>query len=224
MNATPEPVITYPSDLICTGDPAMTLDAGVGFATYQWCSGQNTQTIDITEGGEYCVEVSFVNGCTGRDTVVITEANITVDAGVGQSIQQGESTGLEATIGGVVVTSGVTYSWFPADGLDDIEVHNPTASPLLTTTYIVTVTDTNGCVSSDSVTVFVETSNIVAIPNAFTPNDDGLNDVFTIKTRPGVEVVKFDIFGRWGELIHTGVPEWDGTMAVSYTHLRAHET
>ena len=39
VNATPEPVITYPSDLICTGDPAMTLDAGVGFATYQWCSG-----------------------------------------------------------------------------------------------------------------------------------------------------------------------------------------
>lgn len=75
-------------------------------------------------------------------------------------------------------------------------------NPVTTTTYSVTISDDNGCTASDELTVVVEKEDDVYIPNAFSPNDDGINDLFYIHTAKGaVKVIEFIIVDRWGGLV-----------------------
>ncbi len=109
-------------------------------------------------------------------------------------------------------------SWHPPDGLDDPGVSNPEAMPDSTTTYTATVTSPNGCVNSASVLLTVvdvpcETP-YVFLPNAFSPNGDGENDVLYLR---GVHIDRFElvIYNRWGqEVFRTTELDrgWDGTF------------
>jgi len=76
------------------------------------------------------------------------------------------------------------------------------------------VEDTLGCVGEDCLMVrLVEPSGGLYIPNAFTPNGDGLNDVWTVYPAGGVEVLRVRVYDRWGELVYEsggGVVGWDG--------------
>lgn len=97
------------------------------------------------------------------------------------------------------------YSWEPASTLSNSKIANPFAKPTVTTTYTVTVTPPNsGCVATAQVRVMVivpecEEPNVF-LPNAFTPNDDGVNDVLLV--RGGiVDKVKLIIYNRWGEKV-----------------------
>jgi gliding motility-associated-like protein len=66
------------------------------------------------------------------------------------------------------------------------------------------------CVATDTVRVVV--SNLYIVPTQFTPNGDGLNDVFTILMRPDVQLVEFEIYNRWGNKVFAETTRgWDGT-------------
>lgn len=91
--------------------------------------------------------------------------------------------------------------------------------PGVTSTYTISVTDVNGCKAMDVLTVFVRKNNNVYIPNSFSPNNDGINDLFMIFAGKGVEeVVNFSIFNRWGEMVfqqknfqpNEDIYGWDG--------------
>ncbi|MCB0625357.1 MAG: gliding motility-associated C-terminal domain-containing protein, partial [Saprospiraceae bacterium] len=93
--------------------------------------------------------------------------------------------------------------------------------PLYQSTYYVEVVDLNGCKNSDRITVFVEKSQPLYVPNIFSPNGDGENDRFFFQAGP--EVVRIDelaIFDRWGNKVFVGkdlAPNdpglgWDGTF------------
>ncbi len=98
---------------------------------------------------------------------------------------------------------------------------NPMAAPTETTTFIVTAY-MNGCFVSDELIIFVEQSNPVYVPNAFSPNGDKINDVFQIY--PGSRVLaihSFNVFDRWGDMVFSKkdfLPEdapnngWDGLL------------
>ncbi len=102
----------------------------------------------------------------------------------------------------IVSLSGLEYQWFPPYGLSDDTIDNPYASPDVTTTYTLTVMDDNGCSASDQITIKVDLEPDIYIPNAFSPNYDGTNDVFMIYGNLWVENIKtFRIFDRWGELL-----------------------
>lgn len=149
-------------------------------------------------------------GCHARDSVTISLYPISpVNAGPDQSIFRGDSTQLHAS-------GGLSYSWSPPTDLDNPNIPDPKASPSLTTIYIVTSTDSNLCSHSDSVIIYVLDRPIMIIPNAFSPNHDGLNDVFKPVILDGkTRVDIFNIYNRWGNLIfntqdiNTG---WDGTF------------
>lgn len=135
---------------------------------------------------------------------IIVEPEGFVDAGNDVTINGGESTDLIATAS----PDGGTYEWQPTNGLSCTNCPNPTASPTTTTTYTVAYTSENGCRYEDQVTVTVFND----IPNGFTPDGDGTNDVWNI---PGVtENTEVMIFNRWGNKIYESVgynEPWDGT-------------
>jgi hypothetical protein len=100
-----------------------------------------------------------------------------------------------------------TYSWSPASGLNNSNIANPVATVNSATTFFVRGTTDKGCQSSDSIKVnFLNSGNLEALqlPNAFTPNADGLNDCFGIKPWGNINVVTFDIYNRWGEVVFKG--------------------
>ena len=76
-------------------------------------------------------------------------------------------------------------------------------SPGETTTYTVTVIDTNGCIGTDEITVTIDKNRNIYIPNVFSPNGDGRNDFFRVFAGAGVENIKsMQVYDRWGELIY----------------------
>lgn len=114
------------------------------------------------------------------------------------------------------VTGAAKYEWSPAATLNNSTVANPVAHPTAPTLYIVKGSDVNGCVSYDSVMVNITDYNKSGyfMPNAFTPNNDGLNDCYGIKFWGIIQELDFGIYNRWGERIfHTSNPGdcWDGT-------------
>lgn len=111
--------------------------------------------------------------------------------------------------------SNFTYQWsVPRDTLCN-SCNTLQVIALNTAPYSVTVTDENGCVADTTtlVRVFTLCQQQVYIPNSFSPNRDGQNDVFKIRALVPVNVETFRIFDRWGNLVFEGGPdnqEWDG--------------
>jgi gliding motility-associated-like protein len=104
--------------------------------------------------------------------------------------------------------------WTPSSGLSCIDCPNPLVNPYnRLTEYTLTITYNGQCVVSSSLTVIVDNNLEVYIPNSFSPNGDGNNDVFTIYGQ-GIKAVELDIFNRWGEKIYESNSQfagWDGT-------------
>ncbi|KXK37655.1 MAG: gliding motility-associated C-terminal domain-containing protein [Saprospiraceae bacterium] len=109
--------------------------------------------------------------------------------------------------------------WTPATSLNDAGAASPTATPEETTTYRV-VFHNNTCTSTDSITIYVTDKEKLdcqqlLLPKAFTPNNDGLNDVYGISNTFIVdELESFEIYDRWGEKVWSTqfIDEtWDGT-------------
>jgi gliding motility-associated-like protein len=114
------------------------------------------------------------------------------------------------------VSGAAQYLWSPGSTLNSSVSSNPLATPVETTTYIVSGTDFNGCANTDSITVLVNNTNKggYLMPNAFTPNNDGVNDCYGISSWGIILELEFSIYNRWGERVFfTTEPGkcWDGT-------------
>jgi gliding motility-associated-like protein len=229
ISAPPTPAITIAANKTaeCAGAPvvftASTVNGGAS-PSYQWqVNGNNTGTSSDT-----LISSSLLNGdmvscvltssiaCTtlvsSADPIVMTVYPLPVvdfnpDTLI---IKGGGSTLLSLVIGG----TNATYQWTPATGLDNPDLMTPLANPVSTTTYQLTVTDNNGCQASGKETVLVYYP--FEMPNAFTPNGDGKNDVFRIPFSKSQNIKVFAVYDRWGmrvfETANSSVG-WDGTFA-----------
>jgi gliding motility-associated-like protein len=121
-----------------------------------------------------------------------------VDAGSDVVASAGTTTSLSATGSSDVVS----YTWTPATGLSCVDCPNPEVSVGDNIAYTVRVTNAAGCSATDQVKVLVtcNESNLF-VPNTFTPNGDGMNDVFYIRGKGLFAVKSMKIFNRWGELV-----------------------
>lgn len=152
--------------------------------------------------GAYGLRLVDANGCQWDTTIVITQLNqIVVDLGPDITILLGESTRLEAQVNldpGAIAS----YSWNPEEGLSCTDCYNPLISPLDNVSYLFEVIDTNGCHASDFIHIYVDKRPPVFIPNIFSPNGDGINDVFMIFAGDAVKSIKLlRIFDRWGDMV-----------------------
>jgi gliding motility-associated-like protein len=110
-----------------------------------------------------------------------------------------------------------SYSWSPGINLNDSLSANPVVSASATTHFIVRGKAANGCYGYDSVTVVVTKTgeNLFSVPNAFTPNNDGLNDCFGIHNWGSVTLRDLSIYNRWGQRVFEtkNIADcWDGTF------------
>lgn len=158
-----------------------------------------TYTLTVTNGT--CITTSTIS-------IKVIPKPI-VSAGADKEVFKGNSVLLSATATG----NNLKYSWSPAVYLDNPNIAQPTASPTKDITYTLTVTSENNCftVYDD---VFVRVYPGIKPPNTFSPNNDGINDVWTI---PGLSLYKnttVSIFNRNGEMLYQSInytKEWDGT-------------
>jgi gliding motility-associated-like protein len=173
---------------------------------YHWSSGEIKKEIVLKQQGYYKLTVS--NACgTYTDSVYVNVLPLpAINAGNDTTIYLG-------TFAQIAATGGVAHGWWPNLGLSCSNCLNPKAAPEKTTTYFLTVTGENGCLSRDSVTVMVDTDLHIYIPNIFSPNGDGQNDVLYVEGK-GIKKMQFYIYNRWGEKVFESTDltkGWDGT-------------
>jgi len=131
-------------------------------------------------------------------------SSFTANACCNESISYGQSVPL-------AVNTASKYQWFPSTNLSCDTCQNPTASPTSTSEYYVLISNSLGCMSEDS--LHINLPDNVFVPNAFSPNGDGENDVLYIKGN-SIKSIDFIIYDRWGnkvfesENINNG---WNGT-------------
>jgi len=173
---------------ICDGE-TLSLDAGA-FESYEWNTGENTQTIDITTQGVVIVTVTDINGCQADDIVMINVSPLPfIDLGNDTTICEGET---------LVLNAGIAQSYLWND--------NSTSQTLnvdLAGEYFVEVTNINACTNSDTINVNViicsgineigETYNIFAYPNP-------AQNQITIKAE-NIKINKIEIFDITGKIV-----------------------
>ncbi len=147
-------------------------------------------------------------------TVVVNSINTTSDVTATKTtVTEGDNTSLNVTLTPYI--PGILYSWNPTSTLNCTDCPNPIATPNSAGWYTVTITTPEGCKFKDS--IYIDYRIIcgeVYIPNIFSPNGDGSNDVFKPYGRC-LKSMQFTIYDRWGEKIFytDDITEgWDGTF------------
>jgi len=125
-------------------------------------------------------------------------------------ITTGQQVQLKATITGTLDS----YHWTPAEYLEDPFTMTPSTIRLIdNTTYQLTAISNKGCETSAS--VLVKVGRPLLMPNAFSPNNDGTNDLFRIPPGVAMQLDEFSVFNRWGVRVfttHTISEGWNGTI------------
>ncbi len=158
---------------------------------------------------KYMLTVTTPIGCTGSDTVHITARpapeliNVSHDtvARYGDKVQ-------------LNVEGATYYTWTPTRLLDYPNEPNPTAHAIDTATFQIIGTDQYGCRDTAYVHLGIDYTMFEYVPNAFSPNGDGRNDVFSIKHMHFQKLIEFRIFNRWGQEVYSAIDPnkgWDGT-------------
>lgn len=200
-------VVTYDTPVLIVGNEVNTCEnepvqlnslASVG-VTYQWSPTATLDNPNIPNPiatpiatTTYTVVVTNADGCTNSDAITVTMNALIADAGVDETICEGEEVQLN-----VSPNVGMTYEWSPVAGLSATDIGNPLASPSSTTTYTVTVTD-GGCQDIDEVTI-----TVIPLPDAaFDPDMDSLycasDDIVPLFPHtPGGTMTGEGVFGMW---------------------------
>lgn len=193
------------------------MEGGVG--PYQYAlEGGGFAPQSIFEGlppGNYTVTGQDANGCELSTVVSLQDfEEVQVLLGADLTTELGET----VTLVPFFNTSNPTFAW-QGERLSCTDCERPNVQPLEDGVYRLTITSPDGCTASDELMIYVQKNRSVYVPNAFSPNDDGINDVLMVFAGPDVVKVRaFQVYSRWGESVftHFNIPPnrleygWDG--------------
>ena len=185
------------------------------------------QTFQVPGGVVVPITVIDPSECAAEDEVLIpAPPAITVRLPETLEVELGDSIRLRPDVfpgGAPLLLDSITWTPDTTISFRNGNLADPYVSPLVATTYTITVRDEDGCSQSASVFVEVDRNRNVFIPSAFSPNSDGVNEEFKVLTGPGVESIQFlRVYNRWGNLLFSEedvplndfgqAPGWDGTF------------
>ncbi len=159
----------------------------------------NFNLIENLKPGPYSTLVKDINGCQFNfDFTILTESEIQASLGPDLFLLQGDAYDIklnssiaESKIKNITWTPPVCNACFTFSEIANDDI-----------VYEVLIEDFNGCKASDKVNIYVKAVRKVYIPNIFSPDGDGINDIFYIQSDGGVAKIKsFRIYDRWGELL-----------------------
>ena len=171
-----------------------------------------------TENGAFTVTITNDQNCELTQTIDLNVQDISLNLNVIPALDTillGQSAQITATI-----DEDYVYNWTPSDGsLDDTTIADPTATPDTETIYLLEVQDTvTGCRGTGTSIIWVGNDlcddPMIDVPNTFTPNGDGLNDVFYVRGF-NIDEVQMVVYNRWGQKmfetrdVNKG---WDGSF------------
>jgi len=197
---------------ICKGQTVKLLAKGA--LSYRWSPGTGLSDSTIAnpiaspvDTTTYIVTGTNSNGCTATARVTVNVPQLpTANAGTDIVLFLGQTVQLNGSATGY----NLKYKWLPAATLSNATVLNPVAKPTGDITYTLTVRDSCNTASSS---VFVKVYKDLAIPTAFSPNNDGINDTWSIDVLRAFPQCVVKIYNREGQLLYTDTgytKAWDG--------------
>ncbi len=205
---TPDKITVSNADTLCVGET--TKLSAQGAATYQWypstyLDNSNSAQPVFTASTDTLINYKVVgytakncfadSGYVSVKTFPVPHMDISqneITLNVGSSVQLNTHSSSDIT----------SWRWQPPQGLSSSIVANPVASPIKTTTYSCIASNGGNCVARDAITIRVICGGTnVFIPNTFSPNNDGMNDVFYPRGTGLFNIKSFRIFNRWGQLV-----------------------
>lgn len=216
-------VVDAPEE-ICAGDTVEFIAAGA--STYHWRPATGLSNADTSSPRVFPVEtqhyvlISRLAGCIPDTDYVnlVVHPTPTVEAGESQTMVAGSTLHLQAVATGDIAK----WRWSPPEGIWSPSQPATDASPKRTTVYTITATTEYGCFATDSLRIVVLCDNSqVFLPNTFTPDGNGVNDIFYPRGKGIANIDHFRIYNRWGELVfersNIAVDDknngWDGKKA-----------
>ncbi len=201
LSVQPNPLVYLGQDTaICEGT-SLLLSAGMGYSNYVWHDGSNTESLVANDAGAFSVTVTDQNGCTAADTLVIYDV-----FPLPANFLPADTSACGAFSMVIQVDGYLAYQWSHGFTGTTAEITAPGS-------YTLEVTDVHSCTGIDEVVIEAACEQAVLMPNAFTPNGDGLNDVLKPVLLDAITDYELTVFNRWGELIfRSDDPDdgWDG--------------
>jgi gliding motility-associated-like protein len=199
----PDPSPLPDDTLICAVGWTALLEAAPGFDSYLWSTGDNTPTITVNAAGTYTVE--YASTCDNYfDTVTIFE-----DPYFLESPDLGPDTIVCSIISEAIVLDAnadlPNYLW---------NTGQTTPTIVVTEAGVYWVSSTTACLEHAD-TIVVNACSFINVPNAFSPNNDGINDWLTVLCSDCDAFISLSVFNRWGQLVfesNNPLNGWDGTF------------
>ncbi len=213
--------------IICQHDCVQVDNTTIYGSTYLWSApGAVPSTSTLAEPGEFCfpdtngvftITMTATNpyGTDVATQLIIVDSLPIIEAFPDQiALSLGDSVDLWV----VANNPDVDYAWWTTDtasiGDTTLSAVNVTPTTPNQTIYYVYVTGSNGCSNVDSVIIDVELTDVIAVPNAFSPNGDGYNDVLRV-LGPGIKSMSLVVFNRYGQQVFESTKQengWDGRV------------
>ncbi len=178
----------------CPGK-TITLHAGAGFLTYQWQDGSTNESYIAVQPGSYYVSAVDSCGSLFRDTLTVAPFDGVLQVTYPQELCKNDVA--------VIALPGNlnNYTWQPATGAS-LSNYTWRLFPSVTTTYTITGERLPGCLLTDTVLVNVKNCpSYILFPNAFTPNNDGLNDLYKPSVVGTLQSYELIIYNRYGQTV-----------------------
>jgi len=213
-----------PTDSVCVGQSVQLTASGAALYSWSPAEGLNNSNIANPLASPAATTLYQVTGSDNKncfhdtETVTVTVFNYpTLNLGPAVTIPSGSSYQINANGSSDIISE----NWSPSAGLSCTNCLSPLATPQNTTLYTISAVNGGGCSISDSIKITVVcTDNNFFVPNTFSPNGDGVNDVFYVRGK-GLNILpSIMIFNRWGQIVfekkdfapNDPSAGWDGTF------------